>query len=233
MSIQHCTVQGPSVTFRSEHPLSNLYECKVTLHGLTFPSAEHAYQYIQRVDNGNHEDWTVGKFADAKYVTGVAREWKKIKKGPVGTLAKIVVSHPKTFGIKLKPRNTLDISKERWFPILRAKFQGELKELLLNTTGTLVQLDEKARVRPGKWGGLVQKGVLYGPNIMGHMLTAFRDDMRRRAPKRKRDIEEIGHMNAEQAVQAKFKKAGAEGRVVDLSQHESTGQRYTDLFKKK
>ena len=49
--------------------------------------------------------------------------------------AEIVVHHPKTFGIKLKPMNEdMAKSRERWFPIFQAKFQGELKDILLNTS---------------------------------------------------------------------------------------------------
>lgn len=210
MSIPQCTLQGGSVTFHSTHPFSNLYPCKVTIGPMHFPSAEHAYQYLQRVE-GNYEDWCIGgKFADSEYV--LANEWKR-HKGPIGTLAKIVVSHPKTFGIKLKPRDELDTSQERWFPILHAKFQGELKSKLLKTSGTLVEHDKKARVRRGKWGGLVQNGVLYGPNIMGKLLTEFRDMIR---PKRPIEIEEVGHKSSDEVIRAKFKKARVEGKVVDL-----------------
>lgn len=226
MSIPQTTLSGTSVTFhsnsKSNYQFSNFYECKVSIGPMHFPSAEHAYQYLQKVE-GNHEDWCIGgKFADWDYVLGIINEFKNIrkeywnKKKMIGILAKLVITHPKTFRVKLKPMDDLDTTQERWFPIFHAKFQGDLKSMLLKTSGTLVEQDRKARVRQGKWGGLVHDGVLYGPNIMGKLLTMFRDMSR---PKRSiADVEEVGHNNIEQAVDAKFKKARVEGKVVDLSE---------------
>jgi hypothetical protein len=224
------TTVSRSVTFYSNskkhHQFSNLYECKVTVDGKTFPSSEHAYQCLQKVD-GSHEDWCIGgKYADWDYVLGVINEHRKVsaehwkKKNMIGVLAIQVIRHPKTFGVKLLPPNhAMSISKERWLPILDAKFKGDLLSQLLKTSGILVEQDRKAKVRKGKWGGLVHNGVLYGPNIFGNMLTAFRDSKRpkRAAPDREPDIEEVGHTTLEQAVDARFKKARTEGRVVDLS----------------
>ena len=230
-SIIPTTPVSRSVTFYSNskkhHQFSNLYECKVTVDGKTFPSSEHAYQYIQKVD-GSHEDWCVGgKFADWDYVLGVINEHRKVsvehwkKKNMIGVLAIQVIRHPKTFGVKLLPPNhAMSISKERWLPILDAKFQGGMLSQLLKTSGILVEQDRKAKVRKGKWGGLVQGGVLYGPNIFGNMLTAFRDSKRPKRPAADMDIEEVGHTTIEQAVDARFKKARTEGRVVDLSEPE-------------
>lgn len=223
------TTVSRSVTFfsnsKKHYQFSNLYECKVTVDGKTFPSSEHAYQYLQKVD-GSHEDWCIGgKFADWDYVLGVVNEhrskpvsaghWKK--KNMIGVLAIQVIRHPKTFGLKLlAPNNEMSISKERWLPILDAKFKGDLLSQLLKTSGILVEQDRKAKVRKGKWGGLVHEGVLYGPNIFGNMLTAFRDSKRPKRPAS--DIEEVGHTTIEQAVDARFKKARTEGKVVDLSE---------------
>ena len=209
-----------SVSFdtNKNHKLCNLYTCKVNIGNLTFPSAEHAFQCLQRIQ-GNYEDWCIGgKFASWEYVLGVMREHNKMNspgKELIGKLAEIVVNHPKTFGIKLKPMNEdMAISRERWFPIFKAKFQGELKDILLNTSGTLVQHDTSARTRVWRWGGLVQGNVLYGENIMGNLLTSFRDCIRR---KRSAEVLEVGHTTIEQAVDAKFKKARTEGTIVDLS----------------
>ncbi len=225
------TTVSRSVTFYSNSKkhfqFSNLYKCNVTVDGKTFPSSEHAYQCLQKV-NGSHEDWCVGgKFADWEYVLGVINEhrskpvsaehWKK--KNMIGVLAIQVIRHPKTFGVKLlASNNEMSISKERWFPILDAKFKGDLLSQLLKTSGILVEQDRKAKVRKGKWGGLVHEGVLYGPNIFGNMLTAFRDSKRPKRAAPEPDIEEVGHTTLEQAVDARFKKARTEGRVVDLSE---------------
>lgn len=226
MSIPQCTLTTGSVTFHSNskkyYEFSNFYECKVPFHDLVFPSAEHAYQCLQKVE-GSYEDWCVGgKFADWEYVLGIMNEHKPIrkeywnKKKMIGILAKLVITHPKTFGIKLKQVDEdLAVSVDRWFPILNAKFQGDLKDMLLKTSGTLVEQDRMAMLRLGKWGGLVKDGVLYGPNIMGHLLTKFRDSIRPKRPIA--EVEEVAHMSTLDVVEAKFKKARTEGKVVDLT----------------
>lgn len=116
-SIPQCTVHNSSVGFNWDHSveLNNLYECKVTIGNLTFPSAEHAYQCLQRVE-GNYEDWTIGgKFADWDYVLGIRNEHETTDHGwkLIGDLARYVILHPKTFGLNLKPMDNLDTSKER------------------------------------------------------------------------------------------------------------------------
>ena len=50
------------------------------------------------------------------------------RKKLIGGLAGSVIDHPKTFGINLKPMDDLATSKERWFPILHAKFQENSKQ---------------------------------------------------------------------------------------------------------
>ena len=220
ISIPQTTVMGDSVSFNPDHQLSNIYECKVTLGDLTFPSAEHAFVCLQYAQ-GNYEDWCMGgKFADWDYVLGIRSEhedtdppWKEKKL--IGEIAIYVLHHPKTFGIKLKPKDNLATSKERWFPIFHAKYQGELKDMLLNTSGLLVQHDEKAREVPWKWGGLVHNGVLYGENILGKLLTMFRDMIRpNREPK---EVLEVVHKSTLDVVDEKFKKANDEGNIVDLT----------------
>lgn len=213
MSIPQCTLKGDSVSFNCQKnvKLSNLYES----------SAEHAFQCLQYVE-GSYEDWCVGgKFADWDYVLGIMKEhnysygsfWRKKKL--IGTLAVYVVNHPLTFGLKLKPEDEKTAASiERWFPIFRAKYKGDLKKTLLKTSGLLVQLDPKAMRIPWKWGGKVHNGVLYGENLIGYMLTAFRDTIRHKRP---REVMEVGHMSTLEVVDAKFKKAKVEGNIVDLS----------------
>ena len=236
--IPHTSI-GPCVIFHSNskdhYQLSNLYGTEVIVKkGSTlgadrdyrFPSAEHAYQCAQKV----HTPWAHwevgGKFADWNYVFDIMNEhgkyslkhWKR--KNMIGILAKFVINHPKTFGVKLVSLNKkLSVSKERWFPIFEAKYRGKLKDMLLKTSGTLVEHDRKAMTRLGKWGGLVKEGVLYGPNVMGKLLTEYRDSIRpKRAPKRAHsDIKVVGHMTLEQSVDAKFKKARVEGNIIDIT----------------
>ena len=189
----------------------------MTLGDLTFPSAEHAFVCLQYATE-NYQDWCIGgKFADWDYVLGIRREhedtdppWKEKKL--IGELAIYALQHPKTFGLKTKPMDVaMATSKERWFPIFHAKYQGELKDVLLNTTGTIVQYDDQARERPWRWGGLVHNGVLYGENILGHLLTEFRDMIR---PK---EVLEVVHKSTLDVVDEKFEKAKTEGKVVDLT----------------
>ena len=228
----------PSVKFYSNskdhYQFSNLYAAEVIVKkGSTlgarrdyrFPSAEHAYHCVQKVQTP-WEHWEVGgKFATWEYVFGIMNEhgkysmkhWKK--KNMVGILAKLVINHPKTFGVKLvAPNYELSISKVRWFPIFEAKFKGDLRSMLLKTSGTLMEHDRKAGTRPSKWGGLVKDGGLYGNNHMGNLLTQYRDSIRpKRAPKRPaRDLEVVGHVTLEQSVEAKFKKARVEGKVIEI-----------------
>ena len=229
---------GPCVRFHSnskEHyQFSNLHAAEVIVKkGSTlgadrdyrFPSAEHAYQCVQKVQTP-WAHWEVGgKFARWEYVFDIMNEhWKYgikywQKKNMIGILAKFVINHPKTFGVNLvAPNYAMSISKERWFPIFDAKFKGDLRSMLLHTSGTLVEHDRKAATRPSKWGGLVKNGVLYGNNIMGKLLTQYRDSIRpKRAPKRAHsDLEVVGHVTLEQSVDARFKKARLEGKVIEI-----------------
>lgn len=233
------TLSGPCVKFHSNSKdhfqLSNLYGTEVIVkkgstvgadRDYVFPSAEHAYQCAQKVSS-LWKHWEVGGiFADWDHVFDIMNEhgnysmkyWKK--KNMIGILAKFVINHPKTFGIRLcDPNYAMSISKERWFPIFDAKFKGDLKDMLLKTSGTLVEHDRKAGTRPSKWGGLVKDGVLYGNNHMGKLLTQYRDSIRpKRAPKRAHsDLEVVGHMTLEQSVDARFKKAKLEGKVIDIT----------------
>lgn len=217
MSIPQTTLSGDSVSFDTDHPLSNLYECKVTLGDLTFPSAEHAFVCLQYATE-NYQDWCMGgKFADWDYVLGIRSEhedtdppWKEKKL--IGELAIYALQHPKTFGLKTKPMDVaMATSKERWFPIFHAKYQGELKDVLLNTTGTIVQHDDQARERPWRWGGLVHNGILYGENVLGKLLTMFRDMIR---PK---EVLEVVHKSTLDVVDEKFEKAKRSGNIVDLT----------------
>ncbi len=230
-TLTHCTLQGDSVTFHSTaeySEFSNLFECEIRMGPLRFPSASHAFHCLGKVE-GPYEDWCIGgKFADWDYVLDIVNEhrtkplrkefWKKRKL--IGLLAKQVIRHPKTFGVRLKPSDS--DTKERWFPIFHAKFQGELKSKLLNTSGVLVSLDKKAMKRDSTWGGIVHNGVLYGQNIMGHLLTDFRDSIRpKRGPKTKGTkrpiVEVVGHVTLDEAIGAKFKKAKVEGKIIELA----------------
>lgn len=225
------TLTGPCVKFysnsKTHYQFSNLYGTEVIIkkgstagadRDYVFPSAEHAYQCAQKVSS-LWKHWEVGGiFADWDHVFDIMNEhgnysmkhWKK--KNMIGILAKFVINHPKTFRIRLcDPNYAMSISKERWFPIFDAKFKGDLKDMLLKTSGTLVEHDRKAGTRPSKWGGLVKDGVLYGNNHMGKLLTQYRDSIRP-----KRDLEVVGHVTLEQSVDARFKKARLEGKVIEI-----------------
>jgi hypothetical protein len=70
-----------------------------------------------------------------------------------------------------------------------------------------------AKPRRDHPNGGVKAGVLYGNNIMVKLLTQFRDSIR---PKRTHS-EVVGHVTLEQSVDARFKKAKLEDKVIDIS----------------
>ena len=52
--------------------LSNLYQCDVTVDGKTFPSAEHAYQALQKIPEDKLKNWLKGGlYSDWQHVYGV------------------------------------------------------------------------------------------------------------------------------------------------------------------
>lgn len=176
--------------------LSNFYEVIVTIDGLTYPSAEHAYQ-AAKFDlptrrrfaiGGDLASWSAMRFfvSEDKVDTKIAY-WKK--KGMIGILAKMASNprHAKKAGLPPKKKVRQDI----FLPILRCKYrEGTVLCKLLLDTGTqyLVEFDRGAKrtethptkSRRSRWAGLVDgtdTSTLYGDNRMGLCLMAIRTEL--------------------------------------------------------
>ena len=131
--------------------LSNLYQCDVIVDGKTFPSAEHAYQALQKIPEDELAHWLKGGlYSNWQHVYGVLgkpynpeKGNKFQKKNQVGILAIMVMRNREKFGIiNLKERNdALSISYEdRWKPIFSGKYANpELRQILLQTSGELIE----------------------------------------------------------------------------------------------
>lgn len=131
--------------------LSNLYECDVTVDGKTFPSAEHAYQALQKIPEDQLKNWLKGGlYSDWQHVYQVLgkpydpeKGNKFQKKNQVGILAIMVIRNHEEFDIaNLKERNDA-LSKsyeDRWKPIFAGKYANpELRQILCETSGELIE----------------------------------------------------------------------------------------------
>ena len=140
------------------HILSNFYGSHCVIGDETYPSAEHAYQCLQKIQ-GSREDWQVGgRFCDWDFVYDTvntdrisqklkplsASRWKK--KRQIGILAVLVIRRPELFDLNLvdidsmsvderKRYDTLSLSYEnRWYPIFEAKYSNDaIRTVLTNT----------------------------------------------------------------------------------------------------
>ena len=136
------------------HMLSNFYACPCKVAGYTFPSAEHAYQALQKMSD-NIKDWTTeGIYSKWGKVYRIVNQYrtkrggKELKPGPwkrknqIGILAKLVITHSKAFGLSWKAQDdTLRISYEnRWRPIFESKYSDPiLRRVLSGTRGPLIE----------------------------------------------------------------------------------------------
>lgn len=193
--------QNPEIcAYGHNSKLSNLYG-EVTVGEHTFPSIEHAVQAWKVEDM--KEFFKGGKFSDWDWVLERVNEARPKpitgsnykKKNMVGMLARWVIARPFMFGLKIIPGG--DPPEELWLKLFEAKFKGDMLSLLLKTSGTLV-LQEKS-----KWG--------LAENIMGRMLTKFRDSKRP-----KREVEVGPTMGIAEVVNKRFKQAEAQGLVIDV-----------------
>lgn len=184
--------------------LSTLSEVDVVVDGRTYPSLEHAYQ-ASRCENPM-DFLKGGRFSQWDYVLDrVSEGGRRVRcrvyrrYNAVGILALLVSRRPLTFGLR---QSANDFSEARWFPLLEAKFKGDLLCELLKTSGTLYKVSRSATdVR----GACVVDGRLMGQNRMGELLTKFRDAKR---PKRRREVEDL---------QKRFKVAEERGISVTIS----------------
>lgn len=228
MSSELCVYSSSS---KKNYQLSNFFDSYIKVGDHVYPSVEHAFQAMQ------HEDpipWTTqGKFANWDFVLPRVNEGRKApitgknlrKKFMTGALARMVADRPLMFQLKRKPLEH-PYSEDLWMTLFEAKFcapppegghaEGELLDILLKTSGTLLLKDPHATddtVMAGRFDRVLNRVV--GQNKMGQMLTKFRDSKRP-----KRGIEVVANLTLEQALNKKFKEAQEKGMVIELDQDE-------------
>ena len=141
------------------HVLSNFYGSHCVIDGETYPSAEHAYQCLQKIV-GSRVDWQVGgRFTDWDFVYDTVNaerqshklkplsdsRWKKKKQ--IGILAVLVIRRPELFDLTLVDINSMDVEErlrydtrslsyeERWYPIFKSKYSNQaILSVLVNTS---------------------------------------------------------------------------------------------------
>ena len=173
------------------YELSNLFGTELKLNGVKYSSAEAAFHAMKVEDPSRFafDGDLVERDLAEEYLTEVKGKpvsfESHFKKNMIGIIAKQVIKYPLLFRFKLlmspKEKGVFDqdyetwsTSTEVWFPIFKAKFKGPLLQLLLDTSGELVEFDRFAKPDT-KWGGKIVNGELVGRNTMGKLLTRFRD----------------------------------------------------------
>ena len=240
MSSELCVYWSNS---KQNYELSNLFDSYIKVGDHVYPSVEHAFQAMQ------HEDpipWTTqGKFASWDFVLPRVNEGRKApitgknlrKKFMTGALAKMVAERPLMFQLKPKPLED-PYSEDLWMTLFEAKFcapppecsghaEGELLDVLLKTSGTLLLKDPNATdetVIAGRFDRVLNRVV--GQNKMGQMLTKFRDSKR---PKRKAEVIEGETLSFEQVLNKKFKEAQEKGMVIELDDDDFLPHNWEDL----
>ena len=189
----------------SDCRLSNLRAATVELHGLIYPSAEHAYQALKFpaklrkrfAVGGDLASFSAFRwFFPAREVDKKIAYWRR--KEMVGVVAKMVSNekHAKAAGLP-PPSFELGCTPESFFEINLSKYTRsfELRQVLLGTGARylleFVRSAERQELNGGgrcRWGGLVkdpaQSGaagwLLIGENRMGRCLMWVREELRRR-----------------------------------------------------
>ena len=226
---------------KDNYQLSNFYDTYIKVGDHTYPSIEHAFQAMHCEDK---TPWTTqGCFSDWDYVLARVNEARRVpitaknlkKKNMIGALAGMVAERPLMFRLKNIPLED-PYSEEIWMPLFEAKFcapppsghaEGELLDILLKTSGTLLLHDPNAKedtIVSGRWDKVLNKVV--GQNKMGQMLTKFRDSKR---PKRKAEVLEVESLTFQQALNKKFKEAQDKGMVIELDQDEFLPHNWEEL----
>lgn len=219
------------------YEFSNLYGTEFEFNGLKYGSAEAAFQSLKV---SQPERFAVGgDLADHAKVTKYLSEGQAKpvtfagmkKKNMTGILAKKVIGRPLLFGLDIVKKPTGDsdpeyeawsTAKALWFDIFEAKFKGKLLKLLLKTKGELVEFDRFAK-DDTKWGAKLVDGQLIGRNVMGKLLTEFRDSKR---PKRKRESEPSSPVKAFKVVSQQeildeaYKAAKKSGDMIVIDEDE-------------
>ena len=154
--------------------LSNFYETPCDIEGEVYPSAEHAYQCLQKSE-GSRVDWQVGgRYSDWDFVYDTLNKERETdnkkplstaswqtKKRQIGILAVLVIRRPELFGLTLVDicgmdapsrvrYDALSVSyEERWYPIFEAKYENEsARDILMKTAPhPLVEIKRSAHMK--------------------------------------------------------------------------------------
>lgn len=174
------------------HVLSNFYEAEIELDGVTYPSAEHAFQ-ATRVPQAARAALfgsrsPIGKL-DANAFTHVGvRKPEKIRssvqywsrKSMVGILAKMKVKRLAAPAARTGAQVEDDFKR-----ILLAKYRAhpDLRRALLRTGDAYLLEFDRGALRdgaaPSRWGGAVRDGAVVGHNQMGALLMWTRNELQR------------------------------------------------------
>jgi len=215
--------------------LSNLSSAReIVFRGLKYSSSEAIYQSLKWKEETRDkfaiggiftkEDFVMPRVNESKPRKLSTAHWKK--KNMMGILAKWVSRQPIMFQIEpcisSMSYEAWSTSEDIWFPIFDAKFADpEMLNLLLKTKGLIIEFDRLAKAKT-KWGGKIVEGALVGKNVMGRLLTRYRDSKR---PKRKREEDQAEEvvkvakvMTQAQVVSAAFAKAAADGDMIIIDE---------------
>ena len=170
---------------REMSKLSNFCACEFDFMEHRWPSSEHAFQAILKVDPS---DW--GRFSVGGDLSVLGEDkvkyWGAKKNGKlamVGIVAKMAVKNPEKLNLKIVVKSPFKFD-ELFLRILMAKYtQCEDQRSVLLGTGNkqLIEFSRSAKRESLKgkspfWAGLVDKetGVMYGQNMQGELHMAVR-----------------------------------------------------------
>lgn len=160
--------------FDESHPLSNCYPAQVVFEGVTFPSAEHAYQAMKFFDEDmagrGYDGWSENQdILDAICVAETGPEAKDVARGFVD----------RAF-MRDRQQKVAIITA-----VMRARFlqNDELRATLLGTGERTIYEEYPFSVGGGEdfWGvrGFDGEKYVAGDNVIGNILMQLRDEFLR------------------------------------------------------
>lgn len=149
------------IAFQSEHAWpSNFFPTKIELQGMTFASAEHAYQYSRATKLGK---------------TGLAKMIMRAKNGKAAKqLGSQVDSNDKWDSVKIDVMRVIITEKFMQNPVLCDKLVGSGQTTLIEAT-----LDGFWGARATPTSKSLKQGTWTGANFLGKILAETRDELRR------------------------------------------------------
>jgi hypothetical protein len=202
-----------------------------------YPSAFNAFASQHVADEFQFAEGQL--FTSSEFVLGIMQEhrasayplssWKQAKTVE-GNLAKLVFYAKQTFRLDVvndpSDDDYEDWAIETWKDIFEQRFKDpELLDVLLSTEGQIVFSNCEA-TEENTWTGRVLMGGVVGGNLLGKLLTEFRDAKRKKR-KREEDDEDDDELvvkkskTAAQIVADAFKAAHENGTMIDLASSDS------------